>query len=212
MPNAVDFKKTQKDLYQPGTAPTIVAVPEMVFIMVDGQGDPNTSETYQAALEVLYGLSYAIKMSKMGGHQPEGYFDFVVPPLEGLWSAGAKDFELGALDKSAFRWTSMIRMPGFVTPEVFDAAKITFAKKKPGADISIARLETVTEGLCAQVMHIGPYDNEPETIVRLHAFITDAGYRSDLSAERRHHEIYLGDPRKTAPEKLKTVIRYPIAR
>ena len=207
---AVDFKKTQKELYQPGAKPSIIEVPEMVFIMVDGRGDPNTSAVYQTAVEVLYGLSYAVKMSKMGGNQPAGYYDFVVPPLEGLWSTDTGDFENGITDKSAFYWTSMIRMPGFVTAEVFEAAKKSLAKKKPNLDSSMARLEVFNEGLCAQVLHTGSYDSEPATIHALKIFITDSGYRLDLSEKRKHHEIYLGDPRKTAPDKLKTIIRYPI--
>jgi hypothetical protein len=208
---AIDFKKTQKELYQPGTKPSVIEVPEMVFIMVDGRGDPNTGEAYQAALEVLYGLSYSVKMSKMGGNQPEGYYDFVVPPLEGLWSTDAGDFEAEITDKSAFRWTSMIRMPGFVTPEVFETAKKSLAKKKPGLDTSVARLEVFNEGLCAQIMHIGSYDSEPATIHALKSFITDSGYRLALSEGRKHHELYLNDPRKTSPDKLKTIIRYPIS-
>jgi hypothetical protein len=207
---AVDFKKTQKELYQPGAKPSIIEVPEMVFIMIDGRGDPNTSEAYQTALEVLYGLSYAVKMSKMGGNQPEGYYDFVVSPLEGLWTTDAGDFEIGITEKSAFCWTSMIRMPEFVTSEVFEAAKKSLAKKKPNLDTSIARLEVFNEGLCAQVMHTGSYNSEPATIHALKTFIADLGYRLDLSEKRKHHELYLGDPRKTSPDKLKTIIRYPI--
>ena len=205
----IDFKKTQKDLYQPKTTPAIVDVPEMVFIMVDGRGDPNTSESYQAAIEILYGLSYSIKMSKMGGNAPEGYFDYTVPPLEGLWwlaNGGDADFP----DKEKFCWTSMIRQPEFVTLSVFEAAKTALAKKKQGLDLSRARLESFNEGLCAQVMHIGPYDDEPATIALLYQFIADSGYQADISETRRHHEIYLGDPRKIAPEKRKTVLRYPI--
>jgi len=207
---AIDFKKTQKELYQPGAKPSIIKVPEMVFIMIDGRGDPNTSEDYQASLEVLYGLSYAIKMSKMSGNQPKGYYDFVVPPLEGLWSTDTGIFEPDITEKSAFRWTSMIRMPEFVTPEVFEAAKTNLIKKKPALDLSFARLEVFDEGLCAQVMHVGPYDSEPETIFALKKFIDDSGYRLDLSEKRKHHELYLNDPRKTSQDKLKTIIRYPI--
>ena len=207
---AVDFKKTQKELYQPGAKPSIVEVPEMVFIMVDGRGDPNTSEAYQTALEVLYCLSYAVKMSKMGGHQPEKYYDFVVPPLEGLWTADTGDFEISVTEKSLFSWTSMIRMPEFVTNEVFETVKKILSKKKPTLDPSIARLEVYYEGLCAQVMHTGPYDSEPATIHALKSFIADSGYRLALSEKRKHHEIYLSDPRKTPHEKLKTIIRYPI--
>ncbi len=207
---AIDFKKMEKDLYQPGAKPAIIEVPEMTFIMIDGHGDPNTSEAYQTALEVLYGLAYAVKMSKMGGRQPKGYYDFVVPPLEGLWSTDTGVVESGITDKSAFCWTSMIRMPEFVTPEVIEEAKVNLLKKKPSLDLSTVRLEVFNEGLCAQVMHTGSYDNEPATILALKTFVADSGYRIDLSDTRKHHELYLNDPRKTSPEKLKTIIRYPI--
>lgn len=207
---AIDFKKMEKDLYQPGAKPAIIEVPEMTFIMIDGHGDPNTSEAYQTALEVLYGLAYAVKMSKMGGRQPKGYYDFVVPPLEGLWSTDTGLVEPGIADKSAFCWTSMIRMPEFVTPKVIEEAKVSLSKKKPSLDLSIVRLEVFNEGLCAQVMHTGSYDNEPATILALKTFVADSGYRIDLSDTRKHHELYLNDPRKTSPEKLKTIIRYPI--
>lgn len=174
---AIDYKKTQKEFYQPKTTPSIVDVPEMLFLMVDGKGDPNTSAGYANALEVLYGLSYAIKMSKMGGNQPSGYFEYVVPPLEGLWSLDDGGLFKGAgeaiADKSKFVWTSMIRQPEFVTPEVFEAAKAALAKKKPQLDTSLVRLERFTEGLCAQVMHIGPYDDEPATIAVLMQFIAE---------------------------------------
>ena len=209
---AIDFKKTQKDLYQPGAAPSIIDIPEMTFIMVDGRGDPNTSESYQLALEVLYGLSYSIKMSKMSNAQPEGYYDFVVPPLEGLWSTDEGVFEPGITEKTAFNWTSMIRVPEFVTPEAFEAAKAILSKKKPALVSSIARLESFKEGLCAQILHTGPYDSEPTTIKTLNTFILSSGYQPDLSQNRKHHELYLNDPRKTPPEKLKTIIRHPITK
>jgi len=205
----IDYKKTQKALYQPKATPSIVDVPEMTFIMIDGRGNPNTSESYQTAVEILYGLSWSIKMSKMSGSAPEGYFEYTVPPLEGLWwLADGEDADFS--DKEKYCWTSMIRQPEFVTPVVFEAAKTTLAKKKPELDLTRARLELFTEGLCAQVMHIGPYDDEPTTIALLYKFIADSGYQLDLSETRRHHEIYLGDPRKTVPEKRKTVLRCPI--
>lgn len=211
MAGTFDFKKEYKDLYMPGAKPSIIDVPEMVFIMVDGQGDPNTSEAYQNAIGALYGLSWSIKMSKMSGEVPEGYFDYVVPPLEGLWSGEDGYFDGRSItDKSKFHWTSMIRQPEFVTPAVFEQARRTLTKKKPDLDLSMARLERFTEGLCAQVMHSGSYDAEPLTIEALEAFVTVSGYQNDISDARRHHEIYLGDPRKTAPEKRKTVIRHPI--
>jgi hypothetical protein len=203
-----DFKKEQKELYLPKNL-IIVDVPEMTFIMVDGIGNPNTSQSYKTAIEILYGLSYSIKMSKMGGKAPTGYFDYVVPPLEGLWwLKGGKAIDFAEKDK--FCWTSMIRQPDFVTPEVFEEAKAALSRKKAGLDLSTARLERFTEGLCAQIMHIGPYDGEPETIEKLERFITESGYLSDVSVTRRHHEIYLNDPRKVAPEKIKTVIRHPV--
>ncbi|MCL1804178.1 MAG: GyrI-like domain-containing protein [Eubacteriaceae bacterium] len=205
---AFDFKKEQKELYQPKTA-SIVDVPEMAFIMVDGAGNPNTSESYQTAVEILYGLSYTIKMSKKGDKVPEGYFDFTVPPLEGLWwlaNGSATDYT----KKDDFCWTSMIRQPDFVTSEVFEETKAAFSKKKPGLDLSLARLERFTEGLCAQILHIGSYDDEPESINKLEQFIAESGYHSDINDLRRHHELYLNDPRKTAPEKTKTVIRHPV--
>lgn len=183
-------------------------MPIMRFIMVNGKGDPNTSASYKAAVEVLYGLSYTIKMSKT---KPEGYFDYVVPPLEGLWWFAEKPFDGSVVGrKDEFSWVMMIRQPEFVTPAVFDTAKVVLAKKKPELDPSIARLEDFQEGLCAQIMHIGSYDDEPPTIAKLDEFIKTKGYRTEMSGLRQHHEIYLGDPRKTAPEKLKTVIRHPI--
>lgn len=200
----VDFKKTEKELYQPKTAPSIVDVPEMTYIAVNGKGNPNTSEAYRIAIEILYGLSYSIKMSKMSGSTPDGYFEYVVPPLEGLW------WSFDYSDKESFCWTAMIRQPEFVTPEVFDTAQTALAKKKAGLDLSIARLEKITEGLCVQALHIGSYDSEPATIAAMEEFATQNGYTIDIGDARRHHEIYLSDPRKVAVDKLKTVIRHPI--
>ncbi|MDR2925473.1 MAG: GyrI-like domain-containing protein [Azoarcus sp.] len=212
MAGIFDFKKEYKNLYLLGLKPNVVDVPPMVFIMADGMGNPNTSAEYQNALELLYGLSYSIKMSKKNRTQPEGYFDFVVPPLEGLWWFKDGGVIPNILDKDNFCWTSMIRQPDFVTADVFEAAKAVLAKKKPELDLRPARLETFTEGLCAQIMHIGAYDDEPASIAVLEKFIAEHGYTPDFTNTRRHHEIYLNDPRKTLPEKLKTVIRYPIAK
>jgi hypothetical protein len=210
---AFDFKKEYKDLYSPKNKPSIIDVPTMRFIMVNGKGDPNTSVLYQKAVEVLYGLSYSIKMSKKGSTQPAGYFDYVVPPLEGLWWFDNDFFDGSVIGrKNEFSWVVMIRQPEFVTSEVFETAKASLAKKKPKIDTSIARLEDFTEGLCAQIMHIGSYDDEPPTIAALEEFIELQGYKTEMSGLRQHHEIYLNDPRKTAPEKLKTVIRHPIVR
>jgi len=207
----LDYKKLHKELYQPQTIPSFIDVPEITFLMVNGQGDPNTSASYQNALEILYGLSYAIKMSKMGGRQPEGYFDYVVPPLEGLWwmaESGSVDFTR----KDEFCWISMIRQPDFVSSDVVNEAKERLAKKKPELNLALARLERLTEGKCAQVMHIGSYDDEPATIALLERFIFEQGCQNDFSDKRRHHEVYLSDPRKTTPEKLKTIIRHPVRR
>ncbi|HHY81861.1 MAG TPA: transcriptional regulator [Clostridiales bacterium] len=208
---AFDFKKEYKNLYLPKDKPSIVDVPAMRFIMINGKGDPNTSEFYKIAVKVLYGLSYSIKMSKNSSCQPKGYYDYVVPPLEGLWWFEDEVFN-GTVSgrKDEFSWIIMIRQPEFVTPEVFEAAKKSLSKKKPELDASIARLEDFTEGLCAQVLHIGSYDDEPRTVAALEKFIDENGYRTVMSGMRQHHEIYLSDPHKTAPEKLKTVIRHPI--
>ncbi len=211
MSEALDFKKKDKALYQPATTPGIIDVPSMRFLMVDGQGDPNTAQAYADAVEALYGLSYAIKMSKMGGQQPAGYFDYVVPPLEGLWwTQGAIYDGVTNKDKSQFCWTSLLRQPEFVTAEVLQEAQAALRKKKPGLDTSLVRLVDFTEGLCVQVMHLGPYDAEPATVAQMDAFVAVQGYHADFSDTRHHHEIYLSDPRKTAPEKLKTVIRHPV--
>jgi hypothetical protein len=206
--NLIDFKTTEKDLYQPKTTPSIIDVPEIIFIAVDGKGDPNTSVEYAAAVDLLYGLSYAIKMGN------KGVLAYVVPPLEGFWSV-ADDFKGGGAtvsDKGKFVWTMLIRQPDFVTTEVFENAKSALSKKKPNLDISKARLEAINEGLCVQVMHIGSYDDEPATVAMLNGFATRNGCTIDINDARRHHEIYLSDPRKVAPEKLKTVLRHPMKR
>ncbi len=207
----LDYKKAYKDLYQPPAKPSVIEVPEMIFIAVDGEGNPNTCAAYKEALEILYGLSFTVKMSKMNGTQPEGYFEYVVPPLEGLWYCDEIYFNgLNVTDKDKFRWTSMIRQPEFVTEEVFYAAKETLNKKKPALDLSKIRYMKLTEGLCVQIMHIGSYDSEQESIEKISEFISRNGYKEDFSDGRFHHEIYLSDPRKCAPERLRTVIRHPV--
>lgn len=207
----LDYKKAYKELYQPKTKPTIIEVPEMIFIAIDGEGNPNTCPEYKAAIEVLYGLSYTIKMSKMNGTQPAGYFEYVVPPLEGLWQVDGVDFDgMNVTDKDEFKWISMIRQPEFVYEEVFEQAKLVFKKKKPALDLSKARLMKMTEGLCVQIMHKGSYDDEPASIEQMKRFLDENGYIEDFSEGRFHHEIYLSDPRKCSPDKLKTVIRHPI--
>ena len=177
----------------------------MKFIAVDGVGDPNTSAAYAMALELLYGLSYTIKMTN------KTVLDYVVPPLEGFWNLPA-DYHDNSLsiDKNTFAWTALIRQPEFVDNDIFAAALLALTKKKPELDMSLPRLVSLTEGVCVQIMHIGSYDDEPATIARMIAFVIEAGYAIDISQTRRHHEIYLSDPRRTAAEKLKTIIRYPI--
>ena len=185
----------------------------MIFIAADGKGNPNTCDEYKEAMEILYGLSFTIKMSKMNGTQPYGYFEYVVPPLEGLWYGDGVSFDgTNITDKSEFKWVSMIRQPEFVTETVFENAKTVLQKKKPHLDLSKARLMKFTEGLCVQIMHIGSYDNEPESISMMKQYALENGYEEDFSGNRMHHEIYLSDPRKCAPERLKTVIRHPVKR
>lgn len=212
----LDFKKEYRDLYMPKAEPGVIEVPDMLFIMVDGRGDPNAEGgEYQQAVELLYGLSYAIKMSKMGGKQPEGYFEYVVPPLEGLWWLD-DDSPFDPAKKEKLCWTSMVRQPEFVTQEVFDRACRETAGKKPRLDTSKARLQSFREGLCVQMMHRGPFDDEPETVAKIDAFLKAQNYRDAISEVlpggmvRRHHEIYLSDPRRTEPSKMKTVLRHPV--
>ena len=212
----LDYKKEYKDLYMPKEKPCTVDAPTISFIMVDGKGNPNVEGgEYQQAIELLYALTYTIKMSKMGSNKPEGYFEYVVPPLEGLWwldDDSHSDFS----SKERFCWTSMIRQPEFVTPDVFDWACKTVLKKKPQLDPSKARLQVYHEGLSVQMMHIGPFDEEPKTIAQINEFIKENHYYDAISEVqpdgmiKRHHEIYLSDPRKSEPAKMKTVLRHPV--
>ncbi len=208
-----DYKKEYKELYQPKAKPSIIDVPEMIFIAVEGRGDPNNCEEYKQSLEILYSFSFTIKMSKMNGTQPDGYFEYVVPPLEGFWRIEDALFDgTDITDKSKFHWTSMIRQPEFVTEEIFESAKKSLVIKKPELDVSRAKMIKITEGLCVQIMHIGKYDDEPASIAKMKEFVKSNGFTEDFSDTRFHHEIYLSDPRRCAPEKLKTVIRHPIRR
>lgn len=208
-----DYKKTEKTLYRPTPQPAVVHVPRMLFLMVDGAGDPNTSEAYARAVEALYGLAYAIKMGSKRDAPPPGHFDYVVPPLEGIWWVEDPEYAAGGPihDKGRFQWTMMIRQPEFVTEETLAAAKAALARKKPHLDTSGVRLQAFLEGLCVQAMHLGPFDAEEETLERMRAHALEAGYMEDMAGGRRHHEIYLSDPRKVPPEKWKTVLRHPIA-
>ena len=212
---AFDFKKEYKEFYLPPKKPQTVNVPKMQFVAVRGKGNPNEEGgEYKAAVAVLYAVSYTLKMSKMGDHRIQGYYDYVVPPLEGFWwqiKDGAVVSGFDYSDKSTFHWISVIRLPDFVTQKDFDWAKETAAAKK-GLDCSRAELFTLEEGECVQIMHTGSYDDEPATIKQMDDFAQENGYTLDFSATRLHHEIYLSDPRKTAPEKLKTVIRHPVKR
>ena len=206
---AFDFKKEYKEFYLPKNKPEIVTVPRANYIAVRGTGDPNEeSGAYKAAVGVLYAVAYTIKMSKMGDRRMEGYFDFVVPPLEGFWwQEGVRGVDYA--HKDTFHWISVIRLPDFVTQADFAWAVETATKKKK-LDCSAAKFLTVDEGLCVQILHIGPYDDEPASVALMDAHLRENGYENDLSDTRLHHEIYLTDARKVAPEKWKTVIRHPI--
>jgi hypothetical protein len=201
----IDFKKDQRDFYHPKIVPSIIDVPKMTFIVVNGKGDPNKEE-FKNSVELLYSLSYSIKMNN------KAILEYVVPPLEGIWWKGTLD----AIDKSKFEWAIMLRQPDFVTETILENAKILVSGKKKHLDVVKARLDTFTEGLCAQVMHIGSYDDEDITIKKLELFVKESGYAFDImnksikTLSRRHHEIYLSNPGKVAVEKMKTVIRYPV--
>ena len=205
---AFDFKKEYKEFYLPPAKPSVVDVPPMNYVAVRGKGNPNDEDgEYKASLELLYGIAFTIKMSKMGDHRIEGYFDYVVPPLEGLW--WADNGEVDYAHKEDFQFISMIRLPDFVTREDFDWA-IAEATRKKKKDFSKVEFFHYEEGKCVQCMHIGSYDMEPMTIGKMKAFAAMEGLSIAIDGNRRHHEIYLSDPRKTAADKLKTVIRYPI--
>ena len=205
---AFDFKKEYREYYLPPVVPSIVDVPPANFVAVRGKGNPNEEDSeYKASIELLYGIAFTIKMSKMGDHRIDGYFDFVVPPLEGLWWS-----ETGEVDyarKEDFHFISMLCLPDFVTKAEFDWAVETAAKKKK-KDFSKVEFFRYAEGKCVQCMHVGPYDTEPATIGKMKALAAREGLSIAIDDKRMHHEIYLSDPRKTSPDKLKTVIRYPV--
>lgn len=206
----LDYKKKFKELYQPKSQPAVIEVPEMQFIQIHGWGNPNEENgEYQVAVETLYALSYAIKMMPKSGQMPPDYFEYVVPPLEGLWwLADNREFDYSS--KLKLCWISMIRQPEFVTDEVFTAACEIVAKKKPYLDLKKGKLASFTEGLCVQCMHQGSFDDEPQTLEKMKTFMTENRLQSDLSDLRCHHEIYLSDPRKIDVTKIKTVLRYPV--
>ena len=206
---AFDFKKAYKEFYLPKNTPEIVTVPRANYIAVRGQGDPNREGgAYQQALGVLYAVAYTLKMSYKTDHRIEGFYEYVVPPLEGFWrQEGAAGVDYA--NKAAFQWISVIRLPEFVTEQDFAWAVETASRKKK-LDCSAAEFLTVEEGLCVQIMHLGPYDDEPATVAIMDRYLLENGYENDLSDSRLHHEIYLSDPRKVEAAKWKTVIRHPI--
>lgn len=208
---AFDFKKEYREFYLPKEAPEIVTVPAMHYVAVRGRGDPNEAGgAYQQAVGVLYAVAYTLRMSGRSGHRIEGFFDYVVPPLEGFWrQEGTEGFDVR--NKAAFHWISVIRLPDFVTETELAWAAETASGKK-GIDCSAAEFLTVEEGLCVQTLHVGPFDEEARSVARMDAFIRERGYAGDLTGKRLHHEIYLSDARKVPPERWRTVIRHPVRR
>ena len=206
---AFDYKKEYKEFYMPKAKPEIVTVPGMNYLAMRGSGDPNVEGgEYKESIGLLYGIAFTIKMSKMGDHKIEGYFDYVVPPLEGFW--WQEDTEgIDYSRKEDFRWISLIRLPDFVSEEDFRWA-ISEATAKKKQDFSKVEFLSVEEGLCVQCMHIGAYDDEPATVALMDRYLEENGYENDFSTERMHHEIYLSDARRVAPERRKTVIRHPV--
>lgn len=206
---AFDFKKEYKEFYMPKNKPEIVTVPKANYIAVRGKGDPNEKGgAYQQAISVLYAVAYTLKMSYKTDHKIEGFFEYVVPPLEGFWWQDGKD-GIDYTDKASFNWISVIRLPEFITQKDFEWAVETATKKKK-LDCSSAELMTIDEGLCIQIMHLGPFDDEPATIALMDEYLDKNGYVNDITNTRLHHEIYLSDARRVVPEKWKTVIRHPI--
>ena len=206
---AFDFKKEYKEFYMPKHRPQIVDVPKADYIAVRGKGDPNERDgAYQQAIGVLYAVAYTLKMSYKTDHKIEGFYEYVIPPLEGFWwQDGVRGIDY--TDKDTFNWISVIRLPEFVTKEEFDWAVDTAAKKKK-MDYSSAEYLTVEEGLCVQIMHTGSFDDEPESIAQMDEFLEANGYENDINETRLHHEIYMSDARRVPAEKWKTVIRHPI--
>lgn len=206
-----DYKKEYKEFYMPKAKPSIVTIPKMNYIAVRGKGDPNAEDgEYKASVGMLYAIAFTVKMSKKGGRSMEGYFDYVVPPLEGFWwQEGVSGIDYSR--KEDFNFISVIRLPDFVSREDFEWA-VAEASAKKKQDFSRVVFWTYDEGECVQCMHIGSYDNEPATVEAMHRFAEENGYVPDISSVRMHHEIYLSDPRKCAPEKLRTVVRHPVRR
>ncbi len=207
---AFDYKKEYKEFYMPKTKPSIVCVPKMNYIAVRGKGNPNVEGSeYKSSINLLYGIAFTIKMSYKGNHKTDGYFEYVVPPLEGFWWQEGNDQGIDYSKKDNFQFISMIRLPDFVTKEDFCWA-VEEASRKKQTDFSKVEFLTYDEGLCVQCMHVGPYDDEPSTIESMHRYIKENGYELDITNARFHHEIYLSDPRRCSEDKIKTVIRHPI--
>lgn len=207
---AFDYKKEYKEFYMPKNTPNIIEIPEMNYIAVRGKGNPNDENgEYKDSIGLLYGIAFTIKMSYKGTHKIDGYFEYVVPPLEGFWwqDNGKEGIDYG--NKEALNFISLIRLPDFVKEEDFNWA-IEEAAKKKKQDFSKVYFLTYNEGVCVQCMHIGSYDNEPATVNLMHKYLKENGYDLDISGTRYHHEIYLSDPRRCDVSKLKTVIRHPI--
>lgn len=200
----VDYKKTFKALYMPKVMPGIVAVPKIKFAMINGKGDPN-GEEFARTIEALYAFSYAVKMSYKSDHVPDGYYEYTVFPLEGVWDLADKTKTI--LDKSNFLYTVMIRQPDFLTTELYQRFLMETKKKKPNPYLNELRFEEVEEGVCCQMMHIGSYDDEPDSFKMMETFCEEQGYKR---SSKTHREIYLSDPRKTDSSKLKTVLRFTI--
>ena len=206
---AFDFKKEYKEFYLPKNKAQIVTMPRMNYIAVRGKGNPNEEGgQYKTAIGVLYSVAYTLKMSYKTDYKIKGFFEYVVPPLEGFWWQDHVE-GVDCSNKSDFNWISVIRLPDFITKKDFDWAVDTASKKKK-MDCSSAEFLSIEEGLCVQIMHIGSFDNEPETVAIMDKYLGENGYVNDFTDERHHHEIYLSDPRKVAPERCKTVIRHPI--
>lgn len=206
---AFDYKKEYKEFYMPANKPSIIIVPKMNYIAVRGKGNPNDeSGEYKDSIGLLYAIAFTIKMSYKGSHKIDGYFEYVVPPLEGFWWQEGSD-TIDYANKNGFNFISLIRLPDFVTEADFDWA-VQEATKKKKADFSKVEFLTYDEGVCVQCMHVGSYDDEPKTVALMHEYMAVNGYALDISERRYHHEIYLSDPRKCAVEKLKTVVRHPI--
>ena len=205
-----DFKKEYKEFYMPKQVPAIVTIPPMNYIAVSGTGNPNEENgEYKEAVGLLYAVAYTLKMSKKSGYEMKGFFDYVVPPLEGLWWQQDSDEKIDYSRKNDFNWISMIRLPDFVSPDDVEWVKQA-ASMEEGVECSAVEFMPLDEGLCVQMMHIGSYDSEPETVRLMNDYLKTEGYEKDINDVRRHHEIYLSDPRKTDTSKMKTVIRHPI--